>query len=173
MTPDLRQLRASVDNLEALLNAIELEFVDDPDWQEPSNTSYLTTEDRSNPDILSNVEAMTATNKLIGWFGKDRDGFVGLWQGRDKRHLSSCPVVRLDSEGQYELVAATVADYIAVSMDDEEFENARAVLLDAGFQVEESRETIWNALASFDQPNEFRHQLYNQSRERYGLNPID
>lgn len=173
MTPDLQRLREALEDLEELLDAIELEFVEDPNWDEPSDTSYMTPEDKANPDIMSNVEAMDATNGLIAWFGRDQEGFVGLWQGPDKRELSNCPVVRLDTEGQYELVACTVADYIPVSVDEDEFANAREVLMDAGFEVSESRDAIWNSVPNLNEPNNFRHKLYNQARQKRGLEPIE
>jgi hypothetical protein len=172
MTPDLQRLREAA-GLNEFIDAIELELVYDPKWEEPSDTSYLTAADRANADIMANVEAMDATNELIAWFGRDQDGFVGLWQGPDRRPLSCCPVVRLDTEGQYELIAATVADYIVVSIEQDSFQEARYALQEAGFRVAESREAIWKALESFDEPNDLRHRLYNLARQRRGLQPID
>ena len=169
MTSDLQRLREASEDLADFIDEIELEFVDNPNWEEPSDASYLTVDDKANPDIMSNVEAIAATNKLIAWFGRDQEGFVGLWQGPDNRPLSNCPVVRLDTEGQYELIAATVADYIAVSIDEDDFEDVREALIGAGFKVEESHDAIWKALENFDDPNDFRHGLYNQARKKRGL----
>ena len=50
--------------------------------------SDLTATDRKDLDILSNVDAMVATNELISWFGRDIHGFLGLWRG-PKNTLSS------------------------------------------------------------------------------------
>ncbi len=173
MTPELLRLREAANILGEFVDAIELELVDDPNWQEPSDASYLTAKELADPDIMSNVEAMAATNQLIAWFGKDREGFVGLWQGPERRPLPECHVVRLDTEGQYQLVATTVADYIAISVDDEDFEDARRALSEAGLAVRESHEAIWNALGDFDEPNDFRDRLYNQNRQSRGLEPIE
>src|SRR3954453_18586248 len=101
MTPDLVRLHKAVEDLEDIVDELELELVDDPSWAEPSDTSYLTKADLANPDIVANVSAMAVTNKLISWFGKDAEGYVGLWRGPLNHPLERAPVVRLDSEGQY------------------------------------------------------------------------
>jgi hypothetical protein len=45
VTPDLDRLRGSLDQRHDLLQGTEFNFVDDPHWAEPSETSYLTTAD--------------------------------------------------------------------------------------------------------------------------------
>src|SRR5688572_30344619 len=114
MTPDIERLRSSLDDLEDQVDYLELELVDSPDWGEPSDTSYLTDEDRADPETMDNVDAMAQTNRLIAWFGRDMEGFVGLWRGPDNLALENAPVVRLDTEGQYSIVARSIGDYIAI-----------------------------------------------------------
>ena len=87
MTPDLERLRSSLTDLEDQVDYLELELVDNPDWPEPSDTSYLSAEDRTDPDTMDNVDAMAQTNQLIAWFGRDMEGFVGLWRGPDNLPL--------------------------------------------------------------------------------------
>ena len=70
MTPDINRLQKNLANLQNVLDQIEFEFIDDPEWAEPSDTSYLNETDRADPDIMANVAAMDATNKLIAWFGR-------------------------------------------------------------------------------------------------------
>jgi hypothetical protein len=166
MTPDLIRLHASLEQLQDLVDSLELELVDDPRWTEPSDMSYLSEEDRANPDIMANVAAMLATNELIAWFGRDMEGFVGLWQGPKKTPLAEAPVVRLDSEGQYEIVAATVGDYLAISVAEDELDQARDALVAAGFSVAESSEAIWDAAEAFDDPNDYRNTLYESARAK-------
>jgi hypothetical protein len=91
MTPDVDRLRRSLDQLRDPIERIEFEFVDDPQWAEPSDTSYLTDGARANPDIMANVEAMGAMNKLIAWFGRDFEGYVGLWRGPSVLSLDEAP----------------------------------------------------------------------------------
>ena len=173
MTPDVTRLREKLDELESLVSELELELVDDPHWAEPSDTSYLSAKDRENPDIMSNVEAMAATNKLIAWFGRDMEGFVGLWRGPDSAPLEKAPVLRLDSEGQYDMVAATIGDYLLISASGDDFAANRTTLVEAGFDVASSPDAIWDALDGFACPNDYRHVLYNEARVRRGLKPIE
>ena len=172
MTPDLIRLRTSLDELSESLSEIEFEYIDDPAWAEPSDTSYLNDIDRANPDIMDNVTAMTATNRLIAWFGKDDEGFIGLWRSSAQLPIEGCQVVRLDSEGQYSLVAATVPDYIAISVLESSFEATRDALIAAGFLVSPSRDAIWDAIKKQEEPNTFRNDLYNQGRIRRGLKAV-
>lgn len=58
-------------------------------------------------------------------------------------------------------------------MDDEAFNDTRAALVAAGFNVAASREEIWQALDGMSDPNAFRNELYNQDRVRRGLQPIE
>jgi len=98
---------------------------------------------------------------------------VGLWRGPTNLPLERAPIVRLDTEGQYSIVAATVADYVAVSVNEEAFDTARAALMAVGFTVAPSDTEIWRALKGLpDDPQVYRHELYNQGRVRRGLAPV-
>lgn len=170
MTPDIVKLRDSLPTLEAIIERLELELVDDPSWGEPSDTSYLTDADRQNPDIAANVEAMAETNRLIAWFGRDAEGYLGLWRGPQNRPLTEAPVVRLDSEGQYSIVAASVPEYLAIAMPEDEFASTRDALTAAGFKVGFNPDAIWGALDAFDDdPNAYRAELYERARVARGL----
>lgn len=172
LTHEIALLHDKLGDLTDITGALELELVDDPRWGEPSDTSYLNERDRANPDIMSNVDAMNATNALIDWFGRDMEGFVGLWRGPSNTPREQAPIVRLDSEGQYSLVATNIGDYLAISTDEDDFDDNRAALIAAGFTVAASRDDIWGSLDHFVSPNAYRHTLYNAAREKRGLLPI-
>lgn len=175
MTPELIRLRDKRHELNALFDAIELELVDDPSWPEPSDTSYLNEKDRANPDIMANVDAMAATNALIAWFGRDMEGFVGLWRGPQGTALTDAPIVRLDTEGQYDIVARNIGEYLLITVDEDSFDEHHAAVLAAGFAPAASREEIWEALDDVQDPlpNDFRHELYNEGRIKRGLEPVE
>jgi hypothetical protein len=172
VTPDIEKLRKRT--MKAVLEALDIELVDDPAWDEPSDTSYLSPKEKKDPDIASNVEAMSATNKLIAWFGRYPDGFIGLWRGPGQRPLEKAPVVVLDTEGQYSIVATNVADFIAISADDDDFDDTVEALVAVGLSPRRSQDAIWKTLDALgdDDPNGYRHTLYNAGRKKRGLKPI-
>ena len=51
MTTDVKRLQTVLADLAGVLDQLEFEFVDDPNWPEPSDTSYLDDSDRADPDI--------------------------------------------------------------------------------------------------------------------------
>lgn len=170
MTPDLIRLKQSFRVLRSFLENIEFEYTDDPAWTAPSDTSYLTAEDLANPDIASNVDAMNETNEKIAWFGRDDEGFVGLWRGPQLSPLESAPVVRLDTEGQYRVVARTVADYLLISSDHADFPSNRRTLMALGFDASRAIDEIWSSIEEVArEPNEFRDQLYRIGRAQRGM----
>lgn len=170
MTPDLLRLRESLPALGPIVEQLELELVDDPRWSEPSDTSYLSDAERANPDIASNVAAMAATNQLISWFGRDAEGYLGLWHGPEQRAATAAPVLRLDTEGQYSIVAPSVPEYLAIAMPEDAFASTREALTRAGFNVAFNPDAIWAALDAFnDDPNAYRNELYEQHRVERGL----
>jgi hypothetical protein len=173
MTPDIERLRKNLDALDDIVDSLELELVDDPAWAEPSDTSYLNEKDRANPDIMANVDAMAATNALISWFARDMEGYVGLWRGPKKTDLANAPIVRLDTEGQYDIVAKTIGDYLAISLDHDDFDDTRETLVGAGFAVRQSPDAIWESIGDSEEANDFRHGLYNEGRVKRGLKPVD
>lgn len=172
MTPELVLLRKKMEVLGDLVDELELELVEDPQWAEPSDTSYLNADDRANPDTMANVEAMAQTNKLIAWFGRDMEGFVGLWRGADQVALAKAPIVRLDTEGQYELVASSIGDYLCIAASNDDFDENRKMVTKAGLAVSGSPDEIWEAIEDYDSPNEYRRHLYNAQRKQRGLPPI-
>lgn len=73
------------------------------------DTSHLSAEDRANPDIVANTQAMEETAALITWVAENDDEGVafGYWRGPADLPLDTAPVVALDTEGQLELLRGT------------------------------------------------------------------
>jgi len=173
---DLDKLFAKKDSLQEVFDSIELELHDDPNWEEPSDSSYLSEDERKDPEIMANIDALTETNKFVHWFGRDTEGFVGFWRGPSSKPINECPVVRLDTEGQYMLVAMTIPDYILVTTQEEEFEETSKALTKAGFKVSKLVEDIdaaVDAIAEEDSPQTYLFNKYNENRKARGLPEID
>lgn len=86
-----------------------LRFLADGEQPAALDTSYLTAEDRANPDIAANTKAMEETAALITWVAENDDEGVafGYWRGPDDLPLDAAPVVALDTEAQLELLRGT------------------------------------------------------------------
>lgn len=79
------------------------------------DTGYLSAEDLANPDIAANVRAIADTAALITWVAEDGDEgqAFGYWRGPVNLPLSEAPVVSLDNEGQFQLLAgATLSEVL-------------------------------------------------------------
>lgn len=173
MINDIVVLKKNLNKLDAVIEYLELELVDDYLWGEPSDFSYLNDRDLANPDIVSNVKAMKKTNGFISWFGQDFEGYIGLWNGPENIHCNKAPVVRLDREGQYRIVAKTIPDYIAVSCERDDFANNRELLISIGLSVSSSIDDIWRSVDGiYTQANDYRNSEYNKERIERGLAAI-
>ena len=168
MTPEIEALRAHATLLAPLFYEMELKFVDDPEWPEPSDISYLNEQDRANPRTMASVEAMQRMNAMISWFGRDREGFLGLWRGPARTPIERSPVVRFDTEWMYEICALSVADYIALQNQDT-FEGARDLLREAGFTVLEDHRAIWASVAGMTEPKDLQNAFYIEGCAKRGV----
>src|SRR5215475_39844 len=88
--------------------------------------SYLSETDRANPDIMANVAAIDDVLAHILVVGEHHDnGAYGYWLGPENGPIESAPIVRLDTEGQFELRRGnTLAEALLVdcgSHDEDEF----------------------------------------------------
>jgi hypothetical protein len=98
-------------------------------WAPWLDTSYLSAEERANPDIAANVQAIADVCGLIAFIAADEeDTYFGYWRGAKNGPIAEAPLVRLDNEGQFELLAgSTFAEAILVAQtyDAEQFAELR------------------------------------------------
>lgn len=67
---------------------------------------YLTDEDRANPGIMANIDAISRVVQLCTFVIEHEDGDVaGYWRGPEERPLAESPVITFDSEGQFRRLA--------------------------------------------------------------------
>ncbi|TGK02596.1 hypothetical protein EHQ53_13615 [Leptospira langatensis] len=178
---ELQILNNAEGNLAQFLEDIGFERCNDLNWQDPSDTSYLNDSDRQDMDIMANVFAMSETNRLIYWIGKDVGGFIGLWVGPSNIQLANAPVVELDLEGQYRIIATRIADYLISRSYSEDFDKDRELLVQYGFTVADSLDELEQAVDEFKEkfyfdpsmsPQLYRHRIYNDQRWKHGLTAV-
>ena len=96
--------------------------------------------------------------RQICWFGEVLDGsLIGYWVGEQQRRIAQSPVVVCDPEGQFELGAMTLAEYLLDCTDPEDaddFVEVRDSLESLGVHVAvRNHDDIWDRLEGFDDPN--------------------
>ncbi len=94
----------------------------------------------------------------VRWIGEILDGSVmGYWVGEHGRHVDESPIVVCDPDGQFELGARTLGEYLLDCTDPEDpedFTEVRDALESLGVRVVvRSHDEIWDRLDGFDDPN--------------------
>jgi hypothetical protein len=175
MTPEIELLRANPDLLQPLQDQAFFELVDQ-DGDGPSERSHLSAAQPEDPAMVAICEAADETNALITWFGEGEDQVsVGLWRGPEQTPLDRAPVVVLDTESEYWLVAATVGDYLLSAAGCAAFDEYQPLLAAAGMAVSATWEEIITQVARFleaaTDPNEFFDSRHEERRAARGLGP--
>lgn len=87
---------------------------------------------------------------------------VGFWIFKPKLVVDKAPVIVLDSEGQYHVAAASLADYFVQAPFDNNYlkiKYTRGWFQDRGIKTRASEESIRKATNKFPDPNA-RHAEY-------------
>ena len=137
------------------------------------SNDYLTDADRANPAIMANVEAMNETSALCCFVFVTDDGeLVGYWRGPDRLELDKAPIVRLDTEGQYDLLPGrTVLQALYLLMKRgylaERLEPARRALAKLGVSATDAELAIaeTDGRAAAISPGDYRKRLYTERRK--------
>ncbi|MDT9591932.1 hypothetical protein RDV89_02555 [Nocardioides zeae] len=83
------------------------------------DTSYLTDDDRANPDVMANVRAIEETAALVTWVAVEPQRAVGYWRGPASIPLDRAPLAQLDDEGQLRLTGAvSVTEFYAAELEE-------------------------------------------------------
>ena len=139
--------------------------------------SYLNERDRQNPDIMANVAAIDEMLAMITFVAESEDGdMIGYWHGPERTPIDAAPIVKLDTEGQFDLMQgrnvseAMLGNY--TFGDDERFADGRAWLAECGIEMEAAD---WHGLSTptaTTMPNKLHRTLYNERRVAVGLKPV-
>jgi hypothetical protein len=139
--------------------------------------SYLNDDDRADPDIMSNISATDEVFKYITFVAQNDNGdLIGYWHGPEGISITLAPIVKYDTEGQFELLQgkslteAMLGDYVFDN--DDEFTELRDWFSRCGIEIAAS---CWDNLDTPDpatKPDELHDTLYNKYRVAAGLEPI-
>jgi len=139
--------------------------------------SYLNENDRQNPDIMANVAAINQVLAMITFVAESEDGdMVGYWHGPERTPLAAAPIVKLDTEGQFDLMQgrnvseAMLGNY--TFGDDARFAEGRAWLASCGIAIEALNWRGLSTPSAATPPDELHRTLYNERRVAAGLKPI-
>lgn len=96
--------------------------------------------------------------RQIRWIGEILDGsLIGYWVGEGNRPVDRSPLVVCDPDGQFELGAMTIAEYLLDCTDPEDpedFAEVRSELERLGIHVPvRNHDELWDRLEGFDDPN--------------------
>jgi hypothetical protein len=94
----------------------------------------------------------------VRWVGEILDGsMIGYWVGEQQRRISDSPIVVCDADGQFELGAMTLGEYLLDCTDPEDpedFIEVRDALEALGIRVAvRNHDEIWDRLEGFEDPN--------------------
>ena len=139
--------------------------------------SYLNERDRQNPDIMANVAAIDEVLAMITIVAESDDGdMVGYWHGPERVPIGAAPIVKYDTEGQFDLMQGrTLSEAMLGNYtfgDDERFADGRAWLAACGIEMDAAN---WRGLSTptaATMPDKLHRTLYNEKRIAAGLKPI-
>ena len=141
------------------------------------SASYLNEKDRQNPDIMANVAAINEVLAMITFVAESDDGdMIGYWHGPERTPIDAAPIVKLDTEGQFDLMQGrTLSEAMLGNYtfgDDERFAAGRAWLAACGIEMDAVN---WHGLSTptaATLPKKLHRTLYNERRVAAGLKPI-
>ena len=135
--------------------------------------SYLNDKDRADPDIMANVAAIKSTCEHAAFVAQNQDGNVfGYWFGPENVGINDAPIVKLDTEGQFDLLGGrTLSEAL---LGDHVFEDAGRF---AEFKTLFAAAGIAIAGDSWDDlvypkppttPGAFHEKLYRENQQKEG-----
>jgi hypothetical protein len=138
--------------------------------------SYLNDADRADPDIMANVTAMISTCEHAAFVAQaEDDQLFGYWFGPENVSIDTAPILKLDSEGQFSLLAGRTLSEALVGVraftDQKMFTQLKGSFRQAGIAIGADS---WDELARPKAPTDpgtFHEQRYEDNRTRAGLPP--
>lgn len=147
-----------------------------------NDISYLSEDELKDPDMQCTIQAMRQVCALARFVAKDgQSNLYGYWLGQPSRPLHSAPIVTLDNEGQFFLLAGgSLIEGVCgwETSDKSTFEalKTRFEALGITFQAQDPKDwsRLWECLReATDHPDTLYRAFYNQQRQQRGLDPVE
>jgi hypothetical protein len=101
-------LQLLLDHVDEFAARTGVELNEQEGWAPWLDTSYLSEENKANPDIMANVRLMADVCSMIAFIAAQEDGeYYGYWQGPDQKPIATAPIILLDNEGQFRFCCGT------------------------------------------------------------------
>ena len=134
-------------------------------WAPWLDTSYLTPENRRNPDVVANGRAIADVCRFVAFVAAcdDDDEFLGYWRGPGLAPVAGAPLVVLDNEGQFDLCGATFAEAVlSRSHGEEHFNELRDWFRSLGIAVRAGSLYDWTTPAVEVDPGRMHREIYDR-----------
>jgi hypothetical protein len=158
-------VQALLANRAKFLKRTGVEFNWKKKWAPWLDTSYLRPDELANPGIAAGLRATEEVCRLIAFIAINEDDslYFGYWRGPQKRPIAKCPLVLLDSENSFRLLAGRTfaeAILVATQRDSERFSEMRDWLCSLGMKIrwEKLEEATWPK--EKDDPDGLHKKLY-------------
>lgn len=108
LPPDLLAIVRATDEGDDPLEPLACSLITSESTVPLLSNDYLTDDDRANPGIMANVDAISRVLELCTFVVQSEDGeLAGYWRGPEGRPLAESPLVTYDTEGQVRRLAGT------------------------------------------------------------------
>ena len=108
------------------------------DWTPWLDSSYLSEDEKANPEIAANIRALEEVCSLIAFVAAcESDEYIGYWREPDKRAVADSPLTYFDNEGQFDLCGGTnIAEAIlAQAFGEDHFQELRDWMRSIGIDI--------------------------------------
>jgi hypothetical protein len=167
--PVPRDVQLLLEHSEELVERTGISLNWNEDWAPWLDTSYLRPEERTNADIIANLQAINDVCQLIAFVAMDdEDQYLGYWRGPTNRKVADSPFVLLDNEGQFNLNAGTnLAEAIlANTYGQDRFDALRDWLRSLGFLIRYKNVDEIPYPIEEHSPHDMHTNLFRNLRER-------
>ena len=177
---DLELLISNQCVLDLLEREIDFKLIDEKTLIKKLSNDHLIEKTKMDLNLKANIAATNTIFKYITFFGVGLNGMlIGYWHGEKNASILDSPLVKYDTEGEFQLlfdsnvVESLLADY--TNEDEDEYENFKNLLKKCNFEIKEIYDLdapILNNNPNVFQPNILRNELFYEIKNSLELTKI-